>query len=273
MKILLAFGADLNQLNSQNKTPLDLAHKESACLQCQSVSLDLPTTHSKTRLKFEERRTSIKKLLNECGAVESKETGSSEAKRINYKTLRKNVCRLKFEHYYGENPVPECSSISLKEREEILTDWCRLKAELYHKYWTSLMKYPAPFSSCNLKEAAEYAIQVKNLRLLQMAGSRILVLDGGGMKGLVEIEILDQIERVTGSKILDLFDWIVGTSTGAVIALALVYGELLLMEVCFCYILEVSDHSVVSLPKKLFCSHRNRNNLVVCFSKMASELP
>ena len=33
-----------------------------------------------------------------------------------------------------------------------------------------------------------------------------------------------QIERHTGRKITELFDWIVGTSTGGIVALALVYG-------------------------------------------------
>ena len=56
-------------------------------------------------------------------------------------------------------------------------------------------------------------------------GDRMLFLDGGGMRGLVEIEILMEIERRTGHRITELFDWIVGTSIGGVIAMALVYGE------------------------------------------------
>lgn len=56
-------------------------------------------------------------------------------------------------------------------------------------------------------------------------GSRILFLDGGGMRGLVEIEILIDIERRTGHKITELFDWIVGTSTGGIVALGLVYSK------------------------------------------------
>lgn len=55
-------------------------------------------------------------------------------------------------------------------------------------------------------------------------GSRILFLDGGGMRGLIQIEILRQLEKETGRHITELFDWIVGTSTGGVIALGLVYG-------------------------------------------------
>ena len=55
--------------------------------------------------------------------------------------------------------------------------------------------------------------------------NRMLFLDGGGVRGLVEIEILMEIERRTERKIVELFDWIIGTSTGAIIALGLVYGE------------------------------------------------
>ena len=55
-------------------------------------------------------------------------------------------------------------------------------------------------------------------------GVRVLCLDGGGVRGLVQLEILRQIEEKLDAKINDLFDCIVGTSTGGIIALALVYG-------------------------------------------------
>ncbi len=55
-------------------------------------------------------------------------------------------------------------------------------------------------------------------------GSRILFLDGGGIRGLVQIEILRKLEEETGKKVTELFNWIVGTSTGGIIALGLVYG-------------------------------------------------
>ena len=56
-------------------------------------------------------------------------------------------------------------------------------------------------------------------------GSRLLFLDGGGIKGLVQIEVMRQLEEATGRKITELFDWIVGTSVGGILALGLVYGE------------------------------------------------
>lgn len=58
-------------------------------------------------------------------------------------------------------------------------------------------------------------------------GSRILFLDGGGMRGLIQIEILAMLEKCTGRQTIDLFDWIIGTSTGGIVALGLVYGNYL----------------------------------------------
>ena len=51
-------------------------------------------------------------------------------------------------------------------------------------------------------------------RLRETNGDRMLFLDGGGMRSLVEIEILMEIERRTGRRITEMFDWIVGTSVG-----------------------------------------------------------
>ena len=56
-------------------------------------------------------------------------------------------------------------------------------------------------------------------------GACVLCLDGGGARGLVQLEVLRQIEERLGGKIIDKFDYIVGTSAGGIIALTLVYGK------------------------------------------------
>ena len=55
------------------------------------------------------------------------------------------------------------------------------------------------------------------------AGVRLLTLDGGGIRGIAELETLRQIEKALGGKIRiqSFFDMIIGTSTGGVIALGL----------------------------------------------------
>ena len=50
---------------------------------------------------------------------------------------------------------------------------------------------------------------------------RILSIDGGGIRGIIPAKILDEIEKRTDKRISQLFDMIVGTSTGGILALAL----------------------------------------------------
>jgi uncharacterized protein len=46
----------------------------------------------------------------------------------------------------------------------------------------------------------------------------ILSLDGGGMRGILTIQLLKKLEEVAGIPCYDLFDMVAGTSTGAIIA-------------------------------------------------------
>lgn len=56
-----------------------------------------------------------------------------------------------------------------------------------------------------------------------LAGVRVLALDGGGMRGIVILEVLRRIQHELGNRIpiQDFFDLIVGTSTGGILALGL----------------------------------------------------
>lgn len=54
-----------------------------------------------------------------------------------------------------------------------------------------------------------------------MATRRILAIDGGGIKGVIPAAFLATVEQGTGRRVVDHFDLIAGTSTGAIIALGL----------------------------------------------------
>lgn len=62
-----------------------------------------------------------------------------------------------------------------------------------------------------------------------VSGGRLLCLDGGGIRGLVLIVLLRAVQQSAGDRpIKQLFDFIAGTSTGAILALALAMGKALL---------------------------------------------
>jgi predicted acylesterase/phospholipase RssA len=56
-------------------------------------------------------------------------------------------------------------------------------------------------------------------RLPGYSQARVLSLDGGGVRGTVLVRILEQIEKMTNYRIYELFDLVVGSGIGGVVAL------------------------------------------------------
>lgn len=54
---------------------------------------------------------------------------------------------------------------------------------------------------------------------------RLLCLDGGGIRGLLLVQMLLEIEKLSQTPIVHMFDWIAGTSTGGILALGLGCGK------------------------------------------------
>lgn len=61
----------------------------------------------------------------------------------------------------------------------------------------------------------------------RMKGGRLLCLDGGGIRGLVLIQTLLEIEAILERPVIFCFDWIAGTSTGGILALGIAAGKTL----------------------------------------------
>ncbi|KAI5921413.1 hypothetical protein F4810DRAFT_712454 [Camillea tinctor] len=70
---------------------------------------------------------------------------------------------------------------------------------------------------CHFTTLHPWTVRVKPER----AGPRILVLDGGGIRGIIELQILAKLVQEVGFEIpiQHLFDLVIGTSTGGIVAL------------------------------------------------------
>ena len=129
-------------------------------------------------------------------------------------------------------PPMFCRQSSYKESLDCPAD-VSTKREVYiHTLADTFEKFKGKIDQTTLDELLacametfDYTVQQEPVGRQQRNGDRVLCLDGGGIKGLILIELLSCIEKVTGKKIIDLFDWFVGTSTGAILALALVYSK------------------------------------------------
>jgi hypothetical protein len=60
--------------------------------------------------------------------------------------------------------------------------------------------------------------------ILKPGQKKLLAIDGGGIRGMLSIEVLAKIEALVGKRLCDYFDYIGGTSTGAIIATCLSLG-------------------------------------------------
>ena len=75
-------------------------------------------------------------------------------------------------------------------------------------------------------------------RIISPGAKKILALDGGGIRGMITVEVLAEIENLllkkTGRgknfRLADYFDFVAGTSTGAIIAACISVG----MSMCVC---------------------------------------
>lgn len=90
--------------------------------------------------------------------------------------------------------------------------------------------------------AAATEIKAKSNESTQNKG-RLLCLDGGGIRGLVLIQILLELEKAIEKPINNCFDWVAGTSTGGILALGIATGKT--MKECLCLYFRMKELTFV----------------------------
>ena len=206
MKVLVALGANVN-IGSEGATPLRMAMEMSGNLEKSTDNEDQNDPRG-----FEE--------TFHGEGVDDSASPLKESEDMGH-VLRSVGATT---HYREMQPQSESAGDARMGRAELDTyKVAKVYTELNESMIAKKAAYlrnPSPSVAC---EAMEALARVERYR--REHGSRILCLDGGGVKGLVQIQMLRQIEQRTGKRIVELFDWIVGSSTGGIIALALVYGK------------------------------------------------
>jgi calcium-independent phospholipase A2 len=81
-------------------------------------------------------------------------------------------------------------------------------------------------------------------------GGRLLCLDGGGIRGLVLVVILLELEKAVGRPLSYCFDWMAGTSTGGILTLGLAAGSVFSIDFvaflvrCISYLFSNITHQI-----------------------------
>lgn len=197
-----------------------------------SISNDI-TSLEKTLKKLDTNKTEI--IGNSSGMSPSKPNPSSSSSQVkitkNNLEARSNELVLKRRAIEDQTKFL-CSSIQKSSSTLIKT----LYIEALSKH---LYEYTEARSIAYEENIIKHLIELKNMKIndirlngnineclvllgvvkkIRNAGINVLSLDGGGAKGFVTIEILKNIEKKSGKRIYELFDYICGTSTGAILA-------------------------------------------------------
>ncbi|KAL5013924.1 hypothetical protein ScPMuIL_008194 [Solemya velum] len=159
------------------------------------ASADLPDGKPKTKV---EKKPVIRKDFVSRTALASRTLALVHALKL----ATSNISRLKRAEDLSAHLLqyPECRAHAVKEK--VLP--CLLKMSK-SKDWTVTEK------------ARELLALVGYVPPVRGQGIRVLTIDGGGTRGLNAIECMKKLEEACNTKIYELFDYVCGSSTGALI--------------------------------------------------------
>ena len=206
IQLLIAFGADINLANEgqHNETPLDVARRcDYQAARSLLANLGAFSSKSEAFVRYKLERLAS---FPEDAELPEKYDDTDFSAVIAESVVPYNVpeaFKAQFDHYKMQLTMHSIGRAQVEDPVALMMQQFEID-----KFDKTKMDLPPG--------------------LREKSGSRILFLDGGGIRGLVLIEILIQLKQLTGKPVTKMFDWIVGTSTGGILALALVYGKVIL---------------------------------------------
>jgi calcium-independent phospholipase A2 len=205
-KELIKLGVNVNAMDTEENTPLQLicANKEIKEIDHKlKWLLLLLTANAETNAKDKDGNTALHHLV-------------SLDDRMGVKALLVFGADPSICNNYNRTPYRLATNENMKK---LLKE---IGLEVINDRSTSTDITPSSSTTILMPSSSTSLLHIK---IGNTTGSKVLCLDGGGIKGLNILEILDQIEKMTKKSIIDSFDWVVGTSTGGIIALAFAAGR------------------------------------------------
>lgn len=191
--------------------------------------LPLPQKHKASSLNgdesFEEtnEESSISKAI---GPLFPAVPTSEAKKRMAEKRRAEKISRLSLESRTKALVQSLKSAHSMMSKITRLEELCEHLIAHPECVWDAASEKAVPFLN-NLSQSHDKLLRglanqalslLGHSKPLKSPGIRVLSIDGGGTRALVTIEFLKALEKQTNKKIYELFDYVCGVSTGALLA-------------------------------------------------------
>ncbi|CAG5096591.1 Similar to PNPLA8: Calcium-independent phospholipase A2-gamma (Oryctolagus cuniculus) [Cotesia congregata] len=126
-------------------------------------------------------------------------------------------------HILNSIVIAESNTSQLKRIEDFLAHIEQYPEARYHALKEGVVKVLLRTRQKSEDEKVNESIRealavIGYIEPLPCRGIRILSIDGGGLRGLLVIEMLKKLEKLTGRRVHEMFDYMCGVSTGAILA-------------------------------------------------------
>uniref|UniRef100_A0A8C5D040 phospholipase A2 n=1 Tax=Gouania willdenowi TaxID=441366 RepID=A0A8C5D040_GOUWI len=199
-RLLLERDCSVNVLNKTGQSPLHILTKQGRS----KAALVLLTHGADANLKDQDGNTALHLAM-----------------KMNHMDLIKVLivfwADVEIPNNLGETPGLIAAQTSKGPKREMLLDM--LSSVGVQRFLPAFPESSPPMSSTTKPQG------IGNVIVSHHGMDKLLCLDGGGIKGLVLIQMLIALEQEAGQPIRELFDWVAGTSTGGILALCIIHGK------------------------------------------------